>query len=229
MAPAAASDAAMSDRHNAPRGRAPGRGAFVTFEGGEGSGKSTQLRRLAAHLGSLGRTVLTTREPGGTLGAEIVRRWLLDGRARALGEHAEAALFAAARADHVAARIAPALARGDTVLCDRYVDSSRAYQAGDPLLPHLERAAVDGTMPDLTLIYDVDPALGTARVRERDGGLDRFEASGLAEQERRRDAFRRLAESEPERCALIDARGTREEVEGRTLAALAERMPDLLR
>ena len=204
------------------------RGTFITFEGGEGSGKSTQLERLADHLRGLGRPVEVTREPGGTVGAEIVRRHLLDGRAKALGEHAEAALFAAARADHVAARIAPALARGATVLCDRFLDSSRAYQADDPLLPHLERAAIGRTMPDLTLIYDIDPEVGRDRVRRRDGSLDRFEASDAAELERRRAAFRRIADAEPERCVVIDASGDAHTVHARTLAAVAERLPVLL-
>ena len=203
-------------------------GVFVTFEGGEGSGKTTQMRRLATVLRERGRTVLETREPGGTVGAELVRGRLLDGSAQRWGEHAEAALFAAARADHVAARIVPALERGEIVLCDRFVDSSRAYQAADPLLPHLERAAVGGTTPDLTLIYDIDPAIGTARVRERDGGLDRFEASDAAELERRRAVFHRIAADEPDRCALIDATGTPDEVHARTLEVVGARQPDLI-
>lgn len=203
------------------------RGAFVTFEGGEGSGKSTQLRRLGARLATAGRPVLRTREPGGTLGAEAIRVRLLDGSARELGPHAEAALFAAARADHVASRIRPALDAGWTVLCDRFVDSSRAYQADDPLLPHLERAAIDGTMPDLTLIYDIDPEIGRARVRRRDGALDRFEASDTVELQRRREAFRAIAAAEPERCVLIDASGSVDEIAGLTVDAVRGALPEM--
>lgn len=203
------------------------RGLFVTVEGGEGSGKSTQLRRLAERLRASGRDVLTTREPGGTAGAERVRALLLDGTARRFGPHAETVLFAAARADHVAHAIAPALASGRDVLCDRFMDSSRAYQAGDPLLHHLERAAVNGTVPDLTLIYDIDPAVGTERVRARDGALDRFEASDPAELARRREAFRAVAAAEPERCAVIDASAEPDEVAARTWAVVRERLPVL--
>lgn len=202
-------------------------GTFITVEGGEGSGKSTQMRALAEHLRGLGRTVLETREPGGTVGAECVRRHLLDGTARTIGPHAEAALFAAARADHLAARIRPALDRGEIVLSDRFVDSSRAYQADDPLLVHLERAAIAGMMPDLTLIYDIDPTVGTDRVRDRDGSLDRFEASDVTELERRRTVFRQIADDEPERCAMIDASGSVDAVHQRTLAAIRERLPEL--
>lgn len=203
------------------------RGLFVTVEGGEGSGKSTQLRRLADRLRALGRDVLTTREPGGTAGAERVRALLLDGTARRFGPHAETALFAAARADHVAHAIAPALTAGRDVLCDRFMDSSRAYQAGDPLLRHLERAAVNGTVPDLTLIYDIDPAIGTERVRARDGALDRFEASDAGELRRRREAFRAIAAAEPHRCVVIDASGEPDEVAARTWAVVRERVPAL--
>ena len=201
------------------------RGLFITVEGGEGSGKSTQGRRLAERLRALGREVVETREPGGTAGAEAVRRLLLDGTARRLGPHAETALFAAARADHVAHRIAPALAAGHDVVCDRFMDSSRAYQAGDPLLPHLERAAVNGTLPDLTLIFDIDPEIGRERVRARDGALDRFEASDAAELTRRRDAFLAIAAAEPARCAVIDAGRARDEVAAEAWARVAERLP----
>ena len=204
-----------------------GRGLFITLEGGEGSGKSTQGRRLAERLRSMGRDVVMTREPGGTIGAEAVRRLLLDGTARDLGRHAETALFAAARADHVAHRIRPALDAGADVLCDRFLDSSRAYQAGDPILAHLERAAVNGTMPDLTLIFDIDPELGRERVRTRDGGLDRFEASSPDELARRREAFRAIAAAEPDRCVLIDANGGVDDVARETWAHVNERFPDL--
>ena len=204
------------------------RSYFITFEGGEGSGKSTQLREVAREIRASGASCVETREPGGTVGAEAVRAVLLGGRARKLGRHAEAALFAAARADHVTSRIRPALAAGTHVLCDRFVDSSRAYQRDDPLLPHLERAAIDGLMPDLTLIYDVDPSVGTRRVRERDGALDRFEASDIAEQSARRERFLQIARDEADRCAVVDASLNLDMVTALSTAIIRERLPGLL-
>ena len=186
-------------------GQRPTAGTFITLEGGEGAGKSSQLKRLAAMFRDRGREVVVTREPGGTPGAEAVRRVLLGGAAEPLGPFAEALLFAAARADHVQGVIRPALDRGAVVLADRYLDSSRAYQRAVSLLPHLERVAIDGTMPDLTLILDIDPATGTERVRERDGTLDRFEGDRAEELTARRQVFRDIARQEPVRCVLIDA------------------------
>lgn len=148
-------------------------GSFITFEGGEGAGKSTQIRRLAAHLRARsGRPVLTTREPGGSVKAETIREALLSGLAKPYGPFAEALLFSAARIDHLDTRIRPALARGEIVLCDRFADSTRAYQGAagglDPaVLSALERVVVGPTRPDLTLILDCDPELGLARARAR--------------------------------------------------------------
>lgn len=213
-------------------------GRFITFEGGEGVGKSTQLDRLAAHLRARGLEVVTTREPGGTPKAEALRKVLLSGRVAPLGALAEAALFAAARLDHVQSLIAPALARGAFVLCDRFTDSTRAYQGGrggvEPqMLTLLERAAVGELRPDLTIVLDLPPRLGMARAAERRAaaGLraDRFEAENEAFHEGLRRAFLAIAEQEPERCCVIDAaqppedvaRAIRQLVEARFLDAQA--------
>ena len=141
----------------------------------------------------------------------------------------EAILFAAARSDHVSEVIVPALRSGTNVLCDRFVDSSRAYQRrAATIMPHLQRAALDGLVPDLTLIFDLDPAVGRERVRQRDGGLDRFEASELEELNERRRIFLAIAEREAHRCAVIDADGTMDEVEHRMLTEVTSRLPALL-
>lgn len=225
----------ITDRLPQSAGLSP-RGRFITFEGGEGSGKSTQAARLALLLGAAGRGVVTTREPGGTPVAEEIRRVLLAGKARRLGVDVEAMLFAAARADHVDRVIRPALAAGSVVVCDRFLDSSRVYQgeAGcDPmLLRALERVAVGATRPDLTLILDLPAADGLARARRRaaaggDTVPDRFEGEALAVHEARRTAFRTLAASEPDRCVVIDAAGSPEAVSQAVRAAVARRLPDL--
>lgn len=202
-------------------------GRLITFEGGEGSGKSTQLSLLAK---ALAREPVVTREPGGTPLAEKLRATLLSGAIAPLGSDAEAIAFAAARADHVDRVIAPALERGEIVLCDRYVDSSRAYQRNvGQLMNPLQRLAVGAARPDLTLIYDLPPEEGIARVRARDGVLDRFEASALDELRERRAVFLEIARFEPERCAVIDASGSIDEVHGRTLHAVRDRMPSTLK
>jgi dTMP kinase len=150
------------------------RGIFVTFEGGEGAGKSTQITRLAETLRSAGHEVLVTREPGGSPGAEAVRHVLLSGAAESFGPAMEAILFAAARSDHVEQVIRPAIERGAIVLCDRFLDSSRVYQGGDERLDPgfmaaLERVAINGMMPDLTVILDLDAEEGLRRAAERRG------------------------------------------------------------
>ncbi|MGJ0505804.1 MAG: dTMP kinase [Methylocystis sp.] len=191
-----------------------GKGRFITFEGGEGVGKSTQLERLAAHLRARGLEVVTTREPGGTPKAEALRKVLLAGRIAPFGPLAEAALFGAARLDHVERLIAPALARGAFVLCDRFTDSTRAYQGArggvEPqTLALLEQAAVGDLRPDLTFILDLPPRVGMARAAERRvaTGLkaDRFESEDAAFHEGLRRAFLDIAEQQPERCCVIDA------------------------
>jgi dTMP kinase len=196
------------------------RGRFITFEGGEGTGKSTHASLLAERLRTFGIAVEQTREPGGSRGAEIMRYILLSGAARPLGANAEALLFAAARDDHLTTRIRPALEQGKWVVCDRFADSTRIYQgiAGDvdPMaIRALERIVVGDTMPDLTFILDVPAKEGMRRAAKRRSGgqaVDRFEAEAMAFHDRLRDGFLMLAANEPGRCILIDATTPKEEV-----------------
>ena len=203
------------------------RGLFITFEGGEGAGKSTQIRTLAAALREFGREVLVTREPGGSPGAEAVRHVLLSGAAEPLGPGMEAILFAAARSDHVEQVIRPAIRRGAVVLCDRFMDSSRVYQGVtgglDPDFMHaLEAVTVNGMVPDLTVILDIDPEEGLRRAATRrgDGDVDRFEKETLAIHRRRRDAFLEIARDEPERCVVVAAGRRAEDVAEDVAAAV---------
>ncbi len=195
---------------------ATARGLFVTFEGGEGAGKSTQIRLLAESLRAAGHTVVTTREPGGSAGAEALRHVLLSGAAEPFGVRMEALLFAAARADHLDCVIRPALARGEIVLCDRFVDSSRVYQGvtgnlEPPLMAALERVSIGASMPDVTLVLDLPAEVGLQRARRRagasaDGGTpDRFERETLEIHEKRRQGFLDIAAREPQRCRVVDA------------------------
>jgi dTMP kinase len=188
------------------------RGHFITFEGGEGTGKSTQAKLLVARLKSLGIDALLTREPGGSPGAEAVRHVLLSGAAKPLGPYAEAILFAAARDDHVRSTIKPALEQGTWIISDRFADSTRVYQGAlnniDPkLIRRLERITTGDTQPELTFILDLPAEIGLARAAKRRGsaGSDRFEAEGLAFHKNLRQAYLELAEQEPKRCAVIDA------------------------
>ncbi|NJO53727.1 MAG: dTMP kinase [Bacteroidales bacterium] len=211
------------------------RGRFVTFEGGEGAGKSTQLVRLADRLADTGYDVITTREPGGSPGAEAIRHVLLSGAAKPFGPAAEAILFGAARADHVASAIEPALAAGKWVLCDRFLDSTRVYQGTlgevDPrLIRALERVSVGSTRPDLTLVLDVPADVGLARAQGRSGVPDRFESEDLPFHRNLRDAYRELAEREPNRCVVIDAGRKADEVAVAVWQAVTSRLivPDML-
>jgi dTMP kinase len=195
------------------------RGKFITFEGGEGTGKSTQAAMLALRLEALGHRVQLTREPGGSPGAEIIRHVLLSGAAKPLGPDVEAMLFAAARDDHVQCTILPALQSGKWVICDRFVDSTRVYQGimgqvDHRLIRGLERVAVGDLMPDLTLMLDIPVEIGMTRARKRRGGAapDRFEAENLEFHQRLRDAYLAIAAEEPERCVVIDASAGREAV-----------------
>jgi len=197
-------------------------GHFITFEGGEGAGKSTQIARLKTYLEDLGLSVVVTREPGGSPGAEKIRAMLLSGGAKDLGPRGEAMLFAAARADHVDTTIKPALERGDWVLCDRYADSTWVYQGEAGVdreyLKLLETAAVAGVYPDLTILIDVPVEIGLGRVAERSrsddsGGPDRFEGEELKIHQRRRDLCLELAETEAYRFAVIDGSKDPAEVE----------------
>lgn len=212
------------------------RGRFITFEGGEGAGKSTQIKRLAAYLTSYGIDVVMTREPGGSPGAEAIRHVLLSGAAEALGPQAEAMLFAAARADHVEQTIEPALARGAWVLCDRFIDSTRVYQGEngvDPALLHeLETVSIGPLEPELTIIVDVPAELGLARIQgreEADGGAhaDRFEREDLAVHKRRRDLFLEIANQEPDRCVIVDGSRDQDRVAERIRRLVSERLGPL--
>lgn len=198
-----------------------GSGLFISFEGGEGAGKSTQISRLADRLNQQGYHVVTTREPGGSPGAEALRHVLLSGAAEAFGVRMEAILFAAARNDHVRTVILPALKKGSIVLCDRFMDSSRVYQGvtgnlSSEFIDALERIAVEGVRPDLTLIFDLPAAKGLERAGRRRNGAgagrarsaqmpDRFEKEEVETHEKRRQAFLDIAAGEPQRCKVIDA------------------------
>jgi dTMP kinase len=215
-----AGDNARGRRHPAlwrePNQKGKGRvarGFFITFEGGEGAGKSTQIRRLADTLRAQGWDVLVSREPGGSPGAEAVRHVLLSGAAEPFGPQLEAVLFAAARSDHVEQVIRPAIEAGRVVLCDRFMDSSRVYQGvtGNldiDFMRALERVTVNGMVPDLTIILDLDPAEGLRRAsarREHGEAADRYEKEKLEIQRQRREAFLSIAEAEPDRCIVVDA------------------------
>jgi dTMP kinase len=187
-------------------------GRFITFEGGEGSGKSTQAGILANRLARAGRQVLATREPGGSPAAEEIREALLSGKVWQFGPFAEALLFSVARGDHVENAIGEALLDGKWVVCDRFLDSTRAYQgatAGVPksLINALERLTVGGLLPDITFVLDIHAEEGLRRAAERRcGGMpDRFESQELMLHERVRRAFLDIAEEEPDRCIVIDA------------------------
>ena len=195
------------------------RGKFITFEGGEGTGKSTQAAMLALKLESIGLGVLNTREPGGSPGAEIIRHVLLSGAVKPLGAAAEAMLFAAAREDHVRFAIGPALAAGKWVVCDRFTDSTRVYQGALGSVDHrvikgLERLTIGDLTPDLTIILDVPVELAMERSASRRGNAkaDRFEGEGREFHSRLRDAFLALAEAEPDRCVVIHTDAPRQQV-----------------
>ncbi|HYD25777.1 MAG TPA: dTMP kinase [Croceibacterium sp.] len=203
------------------------RGRFIAFEGGEGAGKSTQARLLADALAARGIEVLLTREPGGTPGAEAIRRLLLDPPGEGWEPAAEALLFAAARADHVARAIRPALEGGRWVVCDRFVDSSRAYQGGGGGLSDADVLALHGVgsgglLPDLTLLIEVPPEAAEARLAHRDGGEDdAIGGRGAAYHAQVAAAFARLADGEPARFARVDGSGPVERTQAAIMAALA--------
>ena len=196
------------------------RGKFITLEGGEGAGKSTQIGELARRLTSAGVEVVATREPGGSPGAEAVRELLVNGAADRWSAVSETLLMYAARRDHIERLIGPALNRGAWVISDRFADSTRAYQgaagaAPAGLISALETHVLEGMTPDLTLILDLPAAEGLQRASSR-GGAARFEAKGPAFHERLRGAYLALADAEPDRCKIIDAAADR--------TAVAERM-----
>ncbi len=194
-------------------------GRFITFEGGEGTGKSTQAAMLALRLESYGLGVQLTREPGGSPGAEIIRHVLLTGAAKPLGADVEAMLFAAARDDHVQCTILPALRSGKWVVCDRFADSTRVYQGilgqvDQKLINVLERVSVGELSPDLTVILDLPVQVGLERAKQRRGAAeaDRFEGEGAEFHEKLREAYLAIAAREPDRCVVIDASASKDVV-----------------
>jgi dTMP kinase len=212
---------------------ADSRGKFITFEGGEGAGKSTQAGLLTAALNRAGIPVRATREPGGSSGGEAIRRVLLEGKRGRWDAVSEALLFVAARHDHVTQLIAPSLGQGVWVVSDRFADSTLAYQGygkgvafGD--LASLHRFALDDFAPDLTLILDLPVEIGLARAAAR-SAADRFERLDLDFHERLRLGFRQIAGDNPTRCVLIDASGNPSTVHDSVLQAVAHRLGVVLR
>lgn len=201
------------------------RGVFITFEGGEGTGKSTQARRLATRLREVGREAVLTREPGGAPGAEEIRNLLVTGAAGRWSPVTETLLMYAARRDHIERTIRPGLERGAVVICDRFADSTRAYQgaaggAPEALIAALEQEILEGLKPDLTLVLDLSVEAGLARANGRGGAETRFEGKDTGYHERLRAAFLAIAAAEPGRCAVIDAVGSEDEVAGRIAEAV---------
>lgn len=207
------------------------RGKFIALEGGEGAGKSTQARLLASALQSRGQRCVITREPGGTPGAEAIRALLLGTEGEGWHPRAEALLFAAARSDHVERLIVPALERGDWVICDRFVDSSRAYQGGggglsDAEVLNLHQIGSGGLLPDLTLLIEVTPAIVAQRLALRDGDqTDRIGGRDASYHAAVANAFSRFADAEPRRFARIDGDGSAEEVHAAVLTSLEPLLP----
>jgi len=204
-------------------------GRFITLEGGEGAGKSTQARRLGERLTARGRQVVVTREPGGSPGAETIRELLVTGQADRWSPVTETLLMYAARRDHVERTIAPALASGAWVVSDRFADSTRAYQGaggGAPasLIQTLERHVLGETRPDLTLILDLPANVGMARTLARNHAETRFEAKGEAFHRRLRDGFLAIARVEADRCVVIDAGQDVGAVEAAIWAAVEARL-----
>lgn len=204
-------------------------GRFITFEGGEGAGKSTQVQRLAARLRAQGFEVVTTREPGGSPGAEAIRGLVLTGSADRWSPVTETLLMYAARRDHIERVIRPALERGAWVVCDRFADSTRAYQGAaggvDPgLIAALEAHILEGGRPDLTLVFDLPVEVGLARAHARAGAEMRFESKGEAFHQRLRAGFQAIAAAEPDRCVLIDAAASMDAVEAAVWSAIAARL-----
>ena len=203
-------------------------GSFISFEGGEGAGKSTQIRRLAERLSAAGHEVVVTREPGGSPGAEAIRELLVNGAADRWSPVTETLLMYASRRDHLERVIRPALAEGKVVLCDRFADSTRAYQGagGDAparLIAAMEEHVLNGTLPHLTLILDLPAEVGLKRAEAR-GGAARFESKGLDFHQRLRAGYLEIARREPERCVVIDADAGLDTVTASIDEAVAQRL-----
>lgn len=206
------------------------RGRFITFEGGEGAGKSTQVRILAERLRGAGLEVVATREPGGSPGAEAIRALLVNGDPDRWSAVSETLLMYAARRDHIERTIRPALERGAWVVSDRFADSTRAYQGAGGRAPHglvaaLETFVLEDVRPDLTLILDLPVDLGLQRAGLRGGGEARFEAKGDAFHQRLREAFLDIAKAEPNRCAVLDAAQSPEAVSAAVWSVVVAHLP----
>ena len=203
-------------------------GRFITLEGGEGAGKSTLARGLGDTLRADGHEVVLTREPGGAPGADAIRKLLVEGDAGRWSAMEEALLFAAARLNHLTHTIRPAIERGAWVICDRYYDSTRAYQVAagglDGEVLTALNALIGAQRPDLTLVLDLDPAAGLQRSQGRHAGEDRFEKKDAAFHARVRAEFRAIAEREPKRCVLIDAGQQTDVVLKQALSAIEARL-----
>ena len=199
---------------------------FITLEGGEGTGKSTLARGLADALSA--REIVLTREPGGAPGADAIRALLVEGEADRWSATEEALLFAAARLNHLNTTIRPALGRGAWVICDRYFDSTRAYQVAggglDVSVLATLNAIIEAPAPDLTLVLDIDPTAGLARSRGIEAGEDRFERKRPDFHARVRDEFLAIAKAEPKRCAIIDATQSKDAVLKAALGLIEARL-----
>lgn len=211
--------------------RTSGRGKFISFEGGEGSGKSTQIKKLAERLAAERLRAIVTREPGGSPGAEIIRHLVLSGMGKLLGAEAETLLFAAARDDHVRTVIQPALSQGTWVLCDRFFDSTRAYQGrlgqvSPDVLNAMQRVTIGDLKPDLTIILDIPVEIGLKRAAARrgSGAADRFEAEDVQFHQDLRDAYKQIATEDPQRCVLIDANADVDTVAAHIWSAVREHL-----
>ncbi len=211
--------------------RPSGRGKFISFEGGEGSGKSTQIKKLAERLATAKLRAIVTREPGGSPGAEIIRHLVLSGMGKLLGPDAETLLFAAARDDHVRTVIQPALSQGTWVLCDRFFDSTRAYQGrlgqvAPGVLNAMQRVTIGDLKPDLTIILDIPAEIGMQRAAARRGKSvpDRFEAEDVQFHRDLREAYKQIAAEDPERCVLVDADADADAVAAEVWKALRDHL-----
>jgi dTMP kinase len=204
-------------------------GIFITLEGGEGAGKSTLIKGLAARLEALGHEVVVTREPGGTEGAESIRNLLVTGDAARWTPLSELCLFYAAREDHLERLIRPSLVRGAVVLCDRFADSTRAYQGqaggtGRKAVETMDALIVRDTQPDVTLILDIDPAIGLSRAAARRGTEDRFEGKAVAFHTALRAAYLDLAQEFADRCVVLDATLAPDALQEAAWAVVAQRI-----